>query len=55
MAFQRNRYGIEQDFIEVAEKDLADKVGTFNLAYSWLLPWEIVEQVIMSHFVSGYQ
>ena len=40
MAFQRNRYGIEQDFIEVAEKDLADKVGTYNLTCSWLLLWD---------------
>lgn len=27
MAFQRNRYGMEQDSIEISEKDLADKVS----------------------------
>lgn len=28
MTFQRNRYGAELDIVEVAEKDLADKVKT---------------------------
>ena len=27
MTFQRNRFGVEQDIIEVSEKDLADKVS----------------------------
>ena len=26
MSFQRNRFGIEQEIIEISEKDLADKV-----------------------------
>ena len=26
MTFQRNRFGVEQDIIEISEKDLADKV-----------------------------
>ncbi len=26
MTFQRTRYGMEQDYIEISEKDLADKV-----------------------------
>lgn len=29
MAFQRNRYGTQQDTVQIAEKDLADKVFTF--------------------------
>jgi len=35
MSFQRNRYGVEQDVIEVSEKDLADKarqISIHNLA-----------------------
>ena len=27
MTFQRNRFGMEQETIEISEKDLADKVG----------------------------
>jgi hypothetical protein len=28
MTFQRNRYGLEQEQVEISEKDLADKVST---------------------------
>ncbi|XP_048244361.1 DNA replication licensing factor mcm2-like [Haliotis cracherodii] len=31
MAFQRNRYGMEQDSIEISEKDLADKARQINI------------------------
>jgi len=31
MSFQRNRYGVEQDIIEVSEKDLADKARQINI------------------------
>jgi hypothetical protein len=27
MSFQRNRFGLDQETIEISEKDLADKVG----------------------------
>jgi len=30
-SFQRNRYGVEQDIIEVAEKDLSDKARQINI------------------------
>ena len=29
MTFQRTRYGLDQDTIEISEKDLADKVRSF--------------------------
>ena len=31
MTFQRTRYGLDQDTIEISEKDLADKVRSFCL------------------------
>ncbi|XP_067683029.1 DNA replication licensing factor mcm2-like [Haliotis asinina] len=31
MAFQRNRYGMEQDSLEISEKDLADKARQINI------------------------
>ena len=31
MTFQRTRYGLDQDTIEISEKDLADKVCTFDV------------------------
>ena len=42
MAFQRNRYGTEQDVIEISEKDLADKVR-FLGCHTHLLVWSVWE------------
>jgi hypothetical protein len=32
MSFQRNKYGLDQDTIEISEKDFVDKVGCSLLA-----------------------
>lgn len=32
MTFQRNRYGLEQEQIEISEKDLADKARQINIS-----------------------
>jgi DNA replication licensing factor MCM2 len=34
MSFQRNRFGLDQETIEISEKDLADKVLSLQLTCS---------------------
>ncbi len=43
MSFQRTRYGIEQESIEISEKDLADKVNR-----------NILHQITASYFNTDF-